>query len=143
MDRRKGFWGGLLVAMLVLVFVGGAAFMAYQAGFANGAIAEGITIGEGVELGEGDYLRHRGFYPMAGFGFFGIGRLLFGLFAFFLFFGIVRRLLFFPYWMRNGGRRGMKGWKGGPWQGHWEDDEEEDDDESTPKKKEKKKGKKN
>jgi len=142
MRRPGGIWGGLLVTMLILVFVGGAAFMAYQAGFANGALAEGITIGEGVELGEGNYLPYRGYHPYGGFGFFGIGRLLFGLFAFFLFFGIVKRLLFFPFWMRYGGRRGMKGWRGGPWQEHWEGDEEDDDDESTPKKKEKKKGKK-
>lgn len=138
MRRPGSFWGGLLVTMLVLVFVGGAAFMAYQAGFANGAIAEGIVPGEGFDPGEGNYPPYRGYYPLAGFGFFGFGRLLFGLFFFFLFFGVIRRLLFFPYWMRNGGRRGMRGWKGGPWHDHWDDDEEEDEDSSPPKKKEKK-----
>lgn len=135
MFGRRGIWGGLLLTVLVLVLVGGAAFMAYQAGFANGAIAEGTILGESLDPGEGNKLHYRGFYPLGGFGF---GRLLFGFFFLLLFFGVLKRLLFFPFWMRYAGRRGMKGWKGGPWHEHWEDDDEEvDDDASSSKKKRK------
>jgi hypothetical protein len=50
--------------------------------------------------------RHN-YYPMYGYGFFPFGSFLFGLFFLMLVFGLFRRILFGPRWMRWGyGPRG-------------------------------------
>lgn len=129
MRRNRSIWGMLLGTLLILLVLGGGAYMAYQAGFADGAIAEGIAA-PALTTADGDQIVYRGYYPHWGFGFFGIGRLFFGLLFFFLFFGLIKRLLFFPMWAGRGRGYGPRHWKG-PW-GYGPEDEEGDANEEPP-----------
>ena len=130
MFRRGGWIGGLLLVLLAVIVMGGGAYLAYQAGFADGAVAEGLIPAEGLESTAPRY-----YHPYPGFGFFGIGRFFFGLLIFFLCFGFIKRLFFFPLWwgwrgLRHG--RGPWGWKGmHPWVDEDRSDEPDSDQETA------------
>jgi len=127
MFRTRNVWGTVLGTLLILMIVGGGAYMAYQAGFAQGAISEGLFAPGSLSTAEGEQIVHRGYYPHWGFGFFGIGRLFFGFFFFFIFFGFLKRLLFFPMWGWRGRGYGPHRWKG-PW-GYGPEDEGKEEEE--------------
>ncbi len=129
-NKRSRFLSALLATVLLIVVIGGATGMAYRTGFSRGAItAQNYELpdGETPFRGQFSYGGHWG-YPMMRHHF-GFGGFLFSLLAFFLVFGMIRRLFFFSFW---GHRRGWRkhGWSGrGPWSGGpWDDDDDDQDD---------------
>jgi hypothetical protein len=131
MRRNRSFIGALLGTILLVAVIGGAAYMAYQAGFANGALADGAALSGTLTTADGETVITRGYHPYWGHGFFGIGRLFFGFFFFMLFFGVLKRMIFFPMmWAGRGRGYGPGRWKG-PW-GYDHPDEENESAEDAP-----------
>ncbi len=132
MKKRSRFLSALLATVLLIVVIGAATGMAYRSGFSRGAITTQnyeLPDGETPSFGPFGYYYGHG-YPMMR-SHFGFGGFFFSLLAFFLVFGMIRRLFFFSFW---GHRRGWRkhGWHGhGPWSGGpWGDDDDRDDPEA-------------
>lgn len=117
---KTRFWFSLIgsLVLIVVILVGG--YMAYQYGFSQGAIAE--QAGEAGSVPQPfPFYGHKFYYPH-----FGIGNLFFGLLFFFIVFGLIKRLIFFPFWGWHRRPYMHKGWKHyhmPPW--FWDDEDEE------------------
>jgi hypothetical protein len=111
---------GALILIGLLVASG---YAVYQAGFAQGAVAQ-LPPGDAVGRVAPYPYPHYGFYPFFGFG------LFFKIAIFFFLFFFVSRLLMFGAWALMGGPRGKywrRGWGHHPgW--HWHDDEGKEED---------------
>jgi hypothetical protein len=104
--HRGGFVRGLLVAILLLALVGGAAYYAYGAGVAQGLLDSGKLAAPAAPMAPYPYY---GLHPF-GFGF-GVLGCIFPLLFFLLFFGLLRGI--------RGAWRGQ--WGDGMHRGHWGD----------------------
>ncbi len=102
---RGGFIRGLLIAILLIAVVGGAAMFAYNAGIAQGLSDSGKLVAPVAPIAPYPY--YGPFFHPFGFGFGAFG-CLFPLLFFFLIFGLARGI----FW------RGHWGWKGH--HGQWE-----------------------
>lgn len=114
--RYGRFLLGIVLTLLLVGLVAGAAFTAYNAGVAQGMVATGKLV---VPSGDGSvapaapfyppygFFRPYGFHPFGGgFGFLGC---LVPLFFIFLIFAAFR-FAFRPHWGRGWGGPGMRGW---------------------------------
>jgi hypothetical protein len=118
---RTRFWFSLIGTLVLIAAILGGGYMAYRFGYSQGAIAEQAGETEGVPQPFLFY-GYRFYYPH-----FGIGSLFFGLLFLFLIFGLIKRLLFFPFWGWHRRPYMYKGWKHRhmpPW--FWDDEEDEE-----------------
>lgn len=123
MSKRNNtvrFWFSLIGTLVLIAAILGGGYMVYRLGYNQGAIAE--------QAGELESVPHP--FPFYGYKYyyphFGLGNLFFGLLFLFLIFGLIKRLLFFPFWGWHRRPYMYKGWKHRhmpPW---FEDDEDEE-----------------
>ncbi len=119
-NRPVRIVGAILATLLVVAVLAGIGVMAYNAGVAQGLVTSGQVVVPQAGAPETGaqavpYARHFMWAPFGfGFGFFGILRVLFGLFIGLLVLGLIFRLVF-------GGLFGWRRWGrfGGP--GHWQE----------------------
>ena len=122
---KSKFWFSLIGAILLIAVIIGGGYMAYRAGFNQGAISE---IAGDVEWTFEDApffhpYKHMGRSPS-------FGGIFFGILFFFLVIGLIKRLFFIPPWgyarhMPPGMKYGSRAWKRHYW-GNWDEDEDEE-----------------
>ena len=95
--ERGGFFRGLLIAILLIAVVGGAAYYAYGAGVAQGLMEGGKLVAPAPATGIAPYPYYGPFFHPFGFGLGAIG-CIFPFLFFLLFFALVRTFLWRGHW---------------------------------------------
>lgn len=120
-QEKPRVWGRVLLSVVLLAVLVGGGFALFRMGFVQGAVA--ADAGDfALDGWYGHPMSYRSYSPMMGHSFFPFGSLLFGFFFLMLVFGLFRRILFGPRWMRWGypyGPRGFYGPHGHHGHPHW------------------------
>jgi hypothetical protein len=101
-NEKSTIWMRVLLSVVLLALLVGGGYAVYRLGFTRGAVSAEAGEFPMEHWFDAPMVPHHSYYPRMGYAFFPLGGLLFGLFFLMLVFGLFRRIVFGPPWMRWG-----------------------------------------